>query len=186
MASGHPIVAPHNNLKSDLSVAKRRQRKSDKSIKVIMIIYLYQKRILATIQLYTNNWLLSLSRNSFFFISFYSFECFSHQRQLMVSHWSLSDIKSPQVSRTLRNILIDLNNVVVSMVNTCPLIFKSSSPFINPSGIVPSAPITIGITVTFMLHGYSSSLTRSGYLSLFSLPGQKMCVRVICKRIVCR
>ena len=34
------------------------------------------------------------------------------------------------------------------MVSICPLISKSSSLFTNPLEIVPSAPITIGITVT--------------------------------------
>ena len=36
-------------------------------------------------------------------------------------------------------------------------------------GAVPSAPITIDITVTFMLHSFFSSLAKSKYLSLFSL-----------------
>ena len=70
----------------------------------------------------------------------------------MVSQWSLSDSKSPQVSRTLLSIPPALNNAVVWMVSTCSLIFKSFSPFTNPLGIVPSAPTTIGITVTLMLH----------------------------------
>ena len=42
--------------------------------------------------------------------------------------WSLNDSKSPQVSRTLLSILADLNNAVVWMVSTCPIIFKSFSP----------------------------------------------------------
>ena len=54
------------------------------------------------------------------------------------------------------------------MVSTCPLLFKSSNPFTNPLGIVPSAPTTIVITVTFMLHSFFSSLARSSYSSLFS------------------
>ena len=48
----------------------------------------------------------------------------------MVFHWSLSDSKSPQVSRTLLSILAVLNNVVVWMVSTYPPTSKSSSPFI--------------------------------------------------------
>ena len=36
----------------------------------------------------------------------------------MFFHWSLSDNKSPQVSRTILNILAVLNNVVVWMVFT--------------------------------------------------------------------
>ena len=49
----------------------------------------------------------------------------------MVFHWRLSDSKSSQVSRTLLSILADLNNIVVMIVSTRPLISKSSSPF-NP------------------------------------------------------
>ena len=70
----------------------------------------------------------------------------------MVSHISLSDIKSAQVSRTLLSILTDLNNAVVWMISTCLLISKFSSSFINLLGIVPSERIKIGITVTFMFH----------------------------------
>ena len=70
----------------------------------------------------------------------------------MVFHWSLSDSKSPQVSRTLLSILAFLNNVVVWMVSTRPPTSKSSSPFNNPLVTVPKAPITIGIIVTFMFH----------------------------------
>ena len=99
------------------------------------------------------------------FHSFKSF--FLQQRWLMVSHWSLCDSKSPQVSWTLLSILADLSSAVVWMVSACPLISKFSSPFTNLLGIVPSARITIGITVTFMFHVFSS-LTRSWYLSIFS------------------
>ena len=72
----------------------------------------------------------------------------------MVFHWSLSDSKSPQVSRTLLSILAVLNNVVVWMVSTQLLISESSSPFNNPLVTVPKAPITIGIIVTFMFHSF--------------------------------
>ncbi len=79
---------------------------------------------------------------------------FSHQRYLMVFHWSLSDSKFPQVSRTLLSILAILNNVVVLMVSPRPPTFTSSSPFNNPLVTVPKAPITIGIIVTFMSHSF--------------------------------
>ena len=72
----------------------------------------------------------------------------------MVFHWSLSDNKSPQVSRTLLSILSVLNNVVVWMVSTRPLTSKSSSPFSNPLVTVPKVPITIGIIVTCMFHSF--------------------------------
>ena len=81
---------------------------------------------------------------------------------------SLSDSKSPHVSKTLHSILAVLNNVVVRMVSTHPPVSKSSSPFNNPLVTVPKAPITVGIIVTFMFHSFFNSLTRSRYLSLFS------------------
>ena len=76
----------------------------------------------------------------------------------MVFHWSLSDSNSSQVSGTLLSVLADLNNAVVWMVSTCPIISKSSSPFNNPLMTVPRAPITIGINVTFMLHSSKSTI----------------------------
>ena len=72
----------------------------------------------------------------------------------MVSYWNLSDIKSPQVFRTLLSILADLNNAVISMVSTRPLISKSPSPCTNHLVIVPKVLIKIGITVTFMFHNF--------------------------------
>ena len=86
----------------------------------------------------------------------------------MVFHLSLSDRKSPQVSRTLLSILDILNNAVVWMVSTRPPTSKSSSPFSNPLVTVPNAPITNGITVTCMFYSFFNSLARSRYLSLFS------------------
>ena len=86
----------------------------------------------------------------------------------MVFHWSLSDSKSPQISRTLLSILAVLNNAVVMMVFTRPPTSKSSRLFNNPLVTVPKAPITIGIIVTFMFHSFFNSLARSRYLSFFS------------------
>ena len=85
----------------------------------------------------------------------------------MVFHWSLSDSKSPQVSRTRLRILAVLSNAVVWIVSTRPPTSKSSRPFNNPLVIVPKAPITIGTIVTFMLHSFFNSLARSRYISLF-------------------
>ena len=45
------------------------------------------------------------------------------------SYWSLSDTKSPPVSKTH---LTNLKNALVLMVSTCPLISKSYSPFAKP------------------------------------------------------
>ena len=83
----------------------------------------------------------------------------------MVSHWSLSDSKSPQVSRTLLRILAVLINAVIWIVSTRPPTSKSSRPFNNPLVIVPKAPITIGTIVSFMFHSFFNSLARSRYFS---------------------
>ena len=86
----------------------------------------------------------------------------------MVFHWSLSDSKSPQVSRTLLSILAILKNAVVWTNSTHPPTSKSSSPFSNSLVTVPNAPITIGIIVTFIFHSFFNSLASSRYLSFFS------------------
>ena len=87
----------------------------------------------------------------------------------MVFHWSLSDSKSLQVSRTLLGILADLNNAVVWVVSTRPLISSTSSPWMNLMVTVPRVPITIGIPVNFMFHIFFNFQLRSRYLSFFSL-----------------
>ena len=87
----------------------------------------------------------------------------------MVFHWSLSDSKSPQVSKTRLRILAVHSNAVVWIVSTRPATSKSSRLFNNHLVIVPNAPITIGTIVTFMFHSFFDSLARSKYLSLFSL-----------------
>ena len=46
--------------------------------------------------------------------------------------------------------------------------FQVSCLFTNPLEIVTCAPITCGITVTFMFNNFYSSLARSTYLSFFS------------------
>ena len=72
----------------------------------------------------------------------------------MVFQWSLSDSKSPKVTRILLSILAVLNNVVVWMVSTRPPTSKSSSPFRNPLVTVPNAPTTIVKIVTCMFHSF--------------------------------
>ena len=74
----------------------------------------------------------------------------------MVLHWILSDSKFPQVSRALPSILADLNNAVVWMDSTHPLIYKSASLYNNPLVTVARAPITIDITIIFMFHSFFS------------------------------
>ena len=87
----------------------------------------------------------------------------------MVFQWSLSNSKSPQVSRTLLRILAVLNNVVVMMVSTRPPTAKSSSPFSNPLVTVPNPSITIGIIVTCIFHSFFNFLARSRYIPFFLL-----------------
>ena len=86
----------------------------------------------------------------------------------MVFHWSLSDGKSLQVSRTCLRILAVLINAVIWIVFSRPPTFKSSRPFKNPLVIVPKAPISIGTLVTFMFRSFFHSLARSRYLFFFS------------------
>ena len=80
---------------------------------------------------------------------YYYFESFSHQRLLIVSHWRLSDSKSPQVAKTLC-ILADLIYAVIWRVFTCLLIFKSSGSFTNSLGVIPSAQKTIIIIIIIL------------------------------------
>ena len=87
----------------------------------------------------------------------------------MVFPGSLSDSMSPQVSRTLLNILADLNNEAIWLFSTRPLISESSWHFINHLVTVLKSPITIRIIVTFIFHNSFSSPARSRYLSFFSL-----------------
>ena len=87
----------------------------------------------------------------------------------MVFHLSLSDRKSPRVSRALISILVVLSNAVIWIVSTRPPTSKSSRPFNNPLVIVPNAPITIGTIITFMFLSLFNFLAMSRYLSFFSL-----------------
>ena len=80
----------------------------------------------------------------------------------MIFHWSLSDCKSPQISRNILSILANLNNTVIWMVSTHPLISKSSSLCTNSLVTVPSMPITIGIYFTFIFHSFFFLVLKKG------------------------
>ena len=121
----------------------------------------------------------------FIIIIIYSFRVFPHQCYLMGFHWSLSESKSPQVSRTSLRILAVHCNIVVWIVSTRRPTSKSSRPFDNPLVIVPNAPITIGTIVTLMFYSFFNSLSKLRYLSFCSIffqiypPGQQN--RQFCK-----
>ena len=54
------------------------------------------------------------------------------------------------------------------MVSTCPLILVSSSPFNKLLRIIPSTPITTGITVFVLFHSvFALQLDQGTYLSFF-------------------
>ena len=106
---------------------------------------------------------------SIIIIIIYAFGVFHISVSWWFFYWSLSDSKSPQVSRTRLKILAVLSNAVVWMVSTRPPTSKSCRPFNNPLVIVPNEPITIGTIVTFMSHSFFNSLARSRYLSFFPL-----------------
>ena len=92
----------HNNLK---------YFKLDNCVQIINIRYEhlkpYNSMLISILRISTLNY------NWFEIIIMLLFENFSHPHQLMVFHWSLSDSKSPQVSRTLLSIPGDLNSTVV-------------------------------------------------------------------------
>ena len=70
----------------------------------------------------------------------------------------MNDIKCSQVFWTLLNILTDHN--------------KGNSQnrlLFRPLGVIPRAPTTIDVIITFMFHRFFSSLARSRYLYIFSL-----------------
>ena len=69
-------------------------------------------------------------------------------------HWGWSDSMSTQVSRNLLRILADLNSAIVWVVSARILIPNSFSTSTNPLVTVLSAPITIGIAVTFMFQRF--------------------------------
>ena len=87
----------------------------------------------------------------------------------MVFHKSLSDSKSPQISRTLLSILADLNNAVIWIVLILPQISNSAILFSKSLRANSSAPTKTDITVIFLFLSFFSSQARSKYLFILSL-----------------
>ena len=95
---------------------------------------------------------------------YYSFVSFSNLRW-PISYWSLSDSKSPQVS-VFWPISVMLYFVWYPLVS---LFASPPIPVARPLVTLPRAAISIGITVTFLLHSVCNSFARSKYLYIFSL-----------------
>ena len=93
---------------------------------------------------------------------------FLHLCLLIFFHWRSGNRMSFQISSIPLSILGDLQNVLVWMVSIRPPISYSFSHFTNLLETVPSAPITVGITVTHMFHSFCSFQARFKYLSHFS------------------
>ena len=98
---------------------------------------------------------------------FYSFGSFSHQRLLVVFLRRVSDSKSPQASWNLLSIVADLSNEVVGKLSSRTLISNSPSPYTNPLVTVPSAPTTIGFTVTFKFYSFFQFSSKDKLLISF-------------------
>ena len=77
----------------------------------------------------------------------------------MVFHWSLSDSKSPQVSRTLLSILAVLNNAVVWMASTRLLTSMSSRTHLRILAVVIII-IMIIIIIIIILRVFHTSVSR--------------------------
>ena len=88
--------------------------------------------------------------------------------------WSLRDSKFPQVSKTRLNIRANLYSTVVWMAsNVC--ISYPASPCSNSLVTLPRAPITLGITVTFMFNSFSVLLQGPGTFFTFCLASIVLC-----------
>ena len=79
-------------------------------------------------------------------------------------------LKSPKVSGTLLSILANLNNAIVWMVSTSPLISNSSSDFLpSPWGLFRAHQLQLISPSPSCSIVFFNSLASSKYLSLFSL-----------------
>ena len=97
---------------------------------------------------------------------------------LRISWWSFTGVWMTASLQDLAQYSCHLKNAVSGMVCTHSLISKFSSHITKPLKLVPSAPITIGITVTFMFQSFLllSKVHTSLFIFLFSL-----CVLLRCQ-----
>ena len=75
--------------------------------------------------------------------------------------------RSPQVSRTRLNILVDLKNGVIWNVSIRLLISNFSNPLFFAFETIPSTEATISITIILMSYNFFSSRARSKYCHSF-------------------
>ena len=69
---------------------------------------------------------------------------------LVVFHWSLSDIKSSQISSTLLSIIVDIEHILFWLTSIQLPILNSSSSFSTSLRTFSSELISVGINVTLM------------------------------------
>ena len=98
------------------------------------------------------------------FVSLFPLENFSQHGPLMDFYWILSDSRSYQVFRFLQCIRVDFNSTMVCNI-PIHLIPRSCRLFFKPHGNIPSAPITIGKTISLMFHIF---FYLSGKIQLFA------------------
>ena len=114
----------------------------------------------------------SLARSTYlsFFSHSFSFILWSagtDQRLLMIFHWSLSDSNSPQVSRTLLNILADINNAVLDGLHLFYYFWVFQSLYKSFGDCTKSTDYNY--KRHFHVPVFFVSQARSKYVSFFSL-----------------
>ena len=86
----------------------------------------------------------------------------------MFFHWNMNDSKSSLVPRTLQSVLVDFDSAEVWMVLVLLFISNSFSHLSKSLDTIPSTPMTIYITVIFMLHSLFNFLAKSNSIFLLS------------------
>ena len=114
-------------------------------------------------------WLIASSLSPYLIIIIIIYSVFhtSVSRWFLTGNWISACLLNS--FRTLLCILVEFDNSVVWIVSSRSLISKSSSPFTNSSVTILSAPITIGITVTFLFRCCFRSYLIILFLSIYLL-----------------
>ena len=112
-----------------------------------------------------HSFLNSLARSRYLAFFSHFWRVFSHQRLLIVFHWSLSDRKSAHVSKNILNILADLNNSGWSPLVLLFLSFPVSLSILRGLFQVHQLQVVLPSHLCPIV----CSLARCVYLSLISL-----------------